>query len=78
MGPIKVRFVRGWQFYNPGDVITPPGTLREWLIGCGYVELVGESNEEVETAMVTPAVETAALRVEPPRRKRGRPRKVRA
>jgi hypothetical protein len=29
---VKVRFVRAWQWYRVGDVITPPALLRGWLV----------------------------------------------
>jgi len=45
-GPLKkVRFIAAWQSYRVGDIIQPNGTLRQWLIGNGYAELV----EEAET-----------------------------
>lgn len=37
---VKVRFKLAWQTYRVGDEITPNGTLRDWLLGNGYVELV--------------------------------------
>ena len=40
--PKKVRFILAWQTYRVGDVITPNGTLRDWLIGNGYCKLVDE------------------------------------
>ena len=40
--PKKVRFILAWQTYRVGDVITPPGTLRDWLIGNGYCKLVAD------------------------------------
>lgn len=36
----KVRFTRAWQNYRVGDEITPNGTLRDWLVANGYVEIV--------------------------------------
>lgn len=72
---MKVRFVRAWQTYRVGQIIEPPGVLRDWLRGNGYVEIVREE-PEMETAMANPPAEHAALRVNPPKRGRGRPRKI--
>lgn len=36
----KVRFTRAWQNYRVGDEITPNGTLRDWLVQNGYVEIL--------------------------------------
>ncbi len=36
--PKKYRFRLAWQNYRVGDVIEPPGTLRDWLLSNGYVE----------------------------------------
>lgn len=36
----KVRFKLAWQNYRKGDVIQPSGTLRDWLVRNGYVEIV--------------------------------------
>lgn len=36
----KVRFKIAWQAYRVGDVIQPPATLRGWLVGNGFAELV--------------------------------------
>jgi hypothetical protein len=35
-----VRFKLAWQTYRVGDVITPNGLLRDWLMARGYVEKV--------------------------------------
>lgn len=44
-GTLKsVRFKLAWQGYRVGDVITPPGALRDWLVANGYVELVEEQS----------------------------------
>lgn len=40
----KVRFKLAWQNYRVGDEITPNGTLRDFLVGSGFVDIV-----EVET-----------------------------
>lgn len=39
----QVRFRIAWQTYRVGGVITPPATLRDWLLQCGYVELVEDN-----------------------------------
>jgi hypothetical protein len=40
-GTLKtLRFKLAWQNYRVGDTITPNGTLRDWLIGNGYCELL--------------------------------------
>jgi hypothetical protein len=36
MADRRVRFVLAWQRYRVGEVIEPPGTLRQWLITRGY------------------------------------------
>ncbi len=59
MGKIRVRFVLAWQSYRVGDVIYPPGTLREWLLGNGYVTVDEEkpavgSPEPKRIAVVRP------------------------
>lgn len=54
----KVRFKRAWQSYRVGDEITPNGTLRQWLVEHGYVDIVAGDgkagkapvNREVKTA----------------------------
>lgn len=38
----KVRFKVAWQSYRVGDEITPNGTLRDWLVGNGYVDVVDD------------------------------------
>jgi hypothetical protein len=41
-GTLKnVRFKLAWQNFRVGDVFTPNGTLRDWLIRHGYCEIVG-------------------------------------
>lgn len=49
--PKKVRFILAWQTYRVGDVITPNGTLRDWLIGNGYCKLVDEPANTVARPM---------------------------
>lgn len=36
----KVRFKLAWQGYRVGDEIVPNGTLRDWLVANGYVDIV--------------------------------------
>lgn len=45
-----VRFKLSWQTYRVGDVITPNGTLRDWLIGNGYCELLPDKPGRVKSA----------------------------
>ena len=62
-----------------GDRFTPSGMYRDWLVRRGFVKVLPEPGV-VEAAAVEVAIqpepETAALRTERPKRKRGRPRKV--
>lgn len=58
----QVRFKLAWQTYRVGDVITPNGTLRDWLLQCGYVELL-ETN--TPKAPLTQRVKNAVNRVMP-------------
>ena len=46
----KVRFILAWQNYRVGDEITPNGTLRDWLVNNGYVQIV----EDAPLTMQTP------------------------
>jgi len=49
MGTLKkVRFKLAWQGYSVGDIIQPAGTLREWLLANGYVELIEEQPARAE------------------------------
>lgn len=36
----KVRFKLAWQTYAVGEVIEPNGTLRDFLVGNGYAEII--------------------------------------
>jgi hypothetical protein len=38
----RVRFIKGWQGYSKGNEITPPATLREWLLRGNFVEICEE------------------------------------
>jgi hypothetical protein len=40
--PIKVRFKLAWSTYRVGDVIQPPGTLRQFLVCNGYADVVAK------------------------------------
>lgn len=40
-GPAKkVKFKLAWQTYMVGDEIEPNGTLRDWLVGNGYADII--------------------------------------
>jgi hypothetical protein len=39
----KLRFKVAWKNYRVGDIITPSGVLRDWLINNGYA-VVEESS----------------------------------
>lgn len=76
---MKLRFIVPWQTYVVGDQINPPATRGEWLIAQGYCKLVTEDARpegKMEVAVTTGPEETACTRVIPPKRKRGRPRKI--
>lgn len=36
----KVRIKLAWQNYRVGDEFTPNGTLRDWLVGNGYADVI--------------------------------------
>lgn len=44
----RVRFKLAWQTYSVGDEITPNATLRDWLVGHGYVDVVSPVSPEPE------------------------------
>lgn len=71
---MKVRIVRQWKHYKPGRMLDVQPGVAEILIKRKIAELVYEADER-ECASFAPAAETATLPV--PKRKRGRPRKVR-
>lgn len=54
----KLRFKLAWQQYRVGDVIEPNGTLRDWLIGHGYCDVVDDKSpvrsQSVNRQMVSP------------------------
>lgn len=66
---VSIRLLKPWRRFKKGHIFSPYGMLRSDLIRRGFAEVV-----ELETAVVGPD-ECAALHVEPPKRKRGRPRK---
>jgi hypothetical protein len=45
----KVRFKVAWGNYRVGDEITPNGTLRDWLVGQGYADIVDDAPRTVQT-----------------------------
>ena len=63
----RVRFIRHYGAYAPGEIITPIRRLYDALVGRGIAVPV----DEVETTMVDPAREQAV-------RPRGKPRQVAA
>ena len=70
IGNKQVRFIKSWQFYNRGDLIWPVGTLRDWLMGAGYVELVEEDKADEPAATVTANEETVNKKKKRKQRKR--------
>ena len=65
-----VRFLKDWHYFKRG-------TVTEWLNMRTFAELSTRGIvEEVETAEAADDIETAAVRLDKPKRKRGRPRKV--
>lgn len=71
---MRVRFVKtlpmGNVTYKAGDAVELSDDTANYLMGTGYVVRAGAS---VEAAAVEPQRETTAE--EPPKRRRGRPRK---
>lgn len=65
--PHQYEFILAWQNYRVGAVIEPSGTLRDWLLGHGYIKRIDPANET--------GPELEAEDAAPPK-KRGRPRKV--
>lgn len=37
----QVRIVRAWKGYSVGALLTPNGTVRDYLVTQGYGEIVG-------------------------------------
>lgn len=56
---MKVRFKLAWRHYRVGDIIEPPGTLRQWLVQRGYVDVL---EPLVETAAIEPVGERRVTR----------------
>lgn len=59
----KVRFIRPYQNYRVGDVITPSGALRDVLKDRGYIEIIddnGSVRAKSVNRMVTPPQRRAA------------------
>jgi hypothetical protein len=74
----KLRFIMPWGAYGPGDIIDPIFADRDFLVSNGFCEEVVEPVAvRIESAMAIPGEETAAIRTAPPKRRRGRPRKIR-
>lgn len=46
----KVRFKLAWQNYRVGDVITPSGTHRDWLVGNGYADVIDDIPAKIGTS----------------------------
>lgn len=46
----QVRFKLAWRNYRVGDVITPNGTLRDFLLGHGYVVVIDDNTQTDQTA----------------------------
>lgn len=62
VGPLGLRHV--------GDILTPTGGVRDIWLRKGWVEIVKDN--AVEAAVVAPE-RNAAIRTDPPKRRRGRP-----
>lgn len=43
----QVKFKVAFKSYRVGDVITPNGTLRQWLVEQGYADIVEDSAKPV-------------------------------
>lgn len=42
----KVQFIVAWQTYRVGDIITPNGTLRDFLVAQGYAKVIDTGSVE--------------------------------
>ena len=62
---VRVRFVRPWRVYKPGDVILPPSGMADALVRQGLAAY--DKQHELELAVAQPVVEHANAT---PRRKR--------
>lgn len=47
---MKIRFVRPWGVYRPGQVIEPPDGQANWMVRQNIAEPVSVEPEKVETA----------------------------
>lgn len=61
----QIRFVRAWQTYRVGDVIQPPGTLRQWLIASGFCEFVKPASSVPVASEPEPPVTVPAKQRKP-------------
>lgn len=70
----QIRLRRAWRHYPIGAVIQPPGTLRQVLILQGIAEMVEDETVVNDVHVVEDSKEDQAA---PPKKRRGRPPKVR-
>lgn len=66
---MKMRFIRAWRAYKPGQVVEIPGGLAAELLA-RRVAVEDYQKQLIETAAVEPVVETADAT--PTRRRRKR------
>lgn len=75
MGSKKCRVVRAYGTYCKGDVIWPPGALRDELLAGGFIEIVPDAapaeSKGIETS--EPARETAQRKRRDNRQEAARP-----
>ncbi len=69
---MKVRFVRAWQWYKVGDVITPPAMLRGWLVGRKFCTPVVEPKPAPPVAVIAESEREDPVPADPPRQSRAR------
>lgn len=66
---VRVRVLKRWGCYCPGDILEPAGVLRDQLVSLGLVELVAEpapsETADPDREMEQDTAETAALDLEP-------------
>ena len=75
--PLKV--IVSFDFYSVGDQIAPTGVYYDWLVDQGYCEPIPQVEPgEVECAVWDVSNAETAVLPKPVKRKRGRPRKVKA
>ena len=58
-----VQFILAWQIYQVGDVIKPNATLRDWLVGNGYVKVIDTGSVEQPLARATARVREGARKL---------------